>query len=437
MLYRWRDVASMLLTPGGRLQFGEGVSHRLWPLFAALAWAWRRSFARRARVVAVTGSFGKTTTTRAATAALRLAPEPDFGRNAWTGVAQALLRIRPAQRHAAIEVGIAARGQMRTYARLLRPDVAVVTAVGSEHVEAIGSLDAIADEKAELVRALPADGLAVLNGDDPRVRAMAGLTAARVVTVGFGAGCDVRATDVALDWPRGSRLTVTAFGATRELALRLVGAPMILPALAAIAVAQDAGFALDETLALLAALPPTPGRMQPVPLADGVVVLRDDYKSTLETMHAALDVLATVPARRVVLFGDVLDPPGGSARAYRELGARVAALAAHFVVIGTGNADYAAGAAQAGMPAQRIHDAGRSPQRAAELLRALLAPGDAVLIKGRRGQTLDRVRMLLEGRPVACAITLCDLRATMCEQCPMLYRSWGGRTMVIRRGMPT
>ena len=128
-----------------------------------------------------------------------------------------------------VEVGIDRVGQMSRQSRMLQPDVAVITAVGSEHQSGLGSLDTTQREKARLLEGLRRPGLAILNGDDPRVRAMAGWTDARVVTYGLGPGNDVRASGVRLEWPRGTRFTLHADGATRELCLQLLGAPWSLP----------------------------------------------------------------------------------------------------------------------------------------------------------------------------------------------------------------
>jgi UDP-N-acetylmuramyl pentapeptide synthase len=175
--------------------------------------------------------------------------------------------------------------------------------------------------------------------------------------------------------------------------------------------------------------------MDPIALPNGVTLLRDDYKSTLETMHAALDVLAEVPAsRRIVLFGDVTEPPVDRAALYEALGARVAGVAAHLIVLGRGRQDYATGALRAGMPAAAIHDGGTTPQQATAVLRSLFQPGDVVLIKGRKGQALERVSLLLQGVDVGCDLSLCDFAET-CAQCPMLVPGWQGRPIVLQRGL--
>jgi UDP-N-acetylmuramoyl-tripeptide--D-alanyl-D-alanine ligase len=432
MRYRLNDVPAMLTTPAGRRQITDGIAYRLWPVMSRMARGYRCTIARRTRIVAVVGSFGKSTTTRAVAAALAAPGIKSTTANAWTSVAMAILRIRPSQRHAAIEVGIAAPGEMAQYARLLRPDVTVVTSIGSEHHSSLGSLDATRAEKVRMLAGMPASGIAVLNGDDPNVVWMSAHAPGRVILFGFGARCDVRAENIRLDWPQGTRFHLSAFGREHEVSVRLIGRQMIYAVLASIAVALAESFALDDALSRIRLLPPTPGRMDPVPLPNGAIVLRDDYKSPLETIYAALDALAEIPAqRRVVLFGDLSEPKGRERPIYAALGSRVALVASQLVVIGRGFSGYWAGARRAGMPNSAITNGGRNVHDAAAALQKMLQPGDVLLIKGRRPQKLDRVRIILEGRRVRCDIVFCDIRTMECEECPMLERGWGTHRVIM------
>jgi UDP-N-acetylmuramoyl-tripeptide--D-alanyl-D-alanine ligase len=352
--------------------------------------------------------------------------------NSWSWIAFALMRIRPGQRHAVIEVGISKPGLMKGYARTVGPEVAVITAIGSEHHRSLGTLEVTRAEKSWMVQVLPASGTAVLNGDDPNVMWMKEKTRARVVTFGFGATCDVRADEIRLDWPRGTCFRLTAFGEERDVAVRLLGRHMIYPILAAVAVSHVEGYALDPALARLRELAPTPGRMDPVLLPNGVTVLRDDFKSTLETVHTALDVLAQIPAsRRVVLLGSVSEPPGPQRPMYQALGERVAEIASHLVLFHNEFEPYWSGARRGGMPRTSVTNAGRSARDAAEALSQLLQPGDVLLIKGRGPEKLDRVRLILEGRRVGCDIRYCSLRTQECGQCPMLERGWEGHRVIM------
>ena len=430
MRFRIRDLPAMLRTPAGRMHVRQGIAFRSWPLLSPLARMYRRML--KTRVIAVVGSFGKSTTTRAIAAALGVPEHSSMLSNSWSWIAFALFRIRPGQRHAVIEVGISKPGLMKGYARTVGPDVAVVTAIGSEHHVSLGTLEVTRAEKSWMLQVLPASGAAVLNGDDPNVMWMKEKTRARVVTFGFGAACDVRADQVRLDWPRGTCFRLTAFGEKREVAVRLLGRHMIYPILAAVAVSHVEGYALDPVLARLRELAPTPGRMDPVLLPNGVTVLRDDFKSTLETVHTALDVLAEVPApRRVVLLGSVSEPPGPQRPIYQALGERVAKIASHLVLFHNEFEPYWSGARRGGMPRTAVTSAGRTARDAAEALSQVLHPGDVLLIKGRGPEKLDRVRLILQGRRVGCDIRYCSLRTQECEQCPMLERGWEGHRVTM------
>ena len=429
MRYRLRDVPALFRTGPGRRRLMSTVSYHAWPILAGVAAAYRRSLARGTRVVAVTGSFGKTTTARAIATALGEQPRPDIGFNARAYLALPILRIRPGQRHEVIEVGISRPGDMSAYARVLGPDVAVVTSVGSEHNRSLGSLDVTRAEKAYLVRVLTASGIAVLNGDDPNVLWMKEQTRARIRTFGFGEGNDVRAGSWALEWPHGMRIRILTRDGSREARVRLVGRPMVYSILAAVTVALEEGVGLDRALAALEKLEPTPGRLQPIPLASGAILLRDDFKSPQETIEAALDLLAEIPARRrIVVLGDVSEPVGAQRPIYRRLGQRVAGVATRAVFLtGDNFSAYLAGARKGGLSAEAVVNAHGRVRLAIEALKDDLGPGDVVLIKGRGSQHLARVALGLMGRQVRCELTACEAKLH-CEHCPMLERGWGARS---------
>ncbi len=321
---------------------------------------------------------------------------------------------------------------MDQYARMIRPDITVVTTIGSEHNRSLGSLKVTRTEKAEMVKALPKSGLAVLNGDDPNVRWMAKLTKAKVLTYGFDETNDVRASNVKLIWPEGTQFRLHLKGETRTVRSALIGSPMVYPILAAITVATAEGFSLEQTLSSLQSMPPTPGRLEPVRLAYGAMLLRDDFKSSLETVHAALDVFSDTHAgRRGVVMGEVSEPPGSQGPIYRELGRGIAAMADYAVFVGGNFQRYAAGATQGGLPKSALFNAERSVLKAAEYLRNELKAGDTVLIKGRTTQRLERIAIVLTGRKVRCDIDFCDTRVVSCEKCPMLERGWNGLRVVL------
>jgi len=430
--YALADIPHLLRSPLGRIQFRHGVYYRLWPLLSVLASLYRRRMVSGTRIVCVVGSFGKSTTTRSVTIALQREPHGKLFRNCWSYVSEAIFRIRPRDRHAAIEVGINGPGQMAKYAGMIRPDIAVVTSIGSEHHRSLGSLAVTRAEKAEMVKALPQSGLAVLNGDDPNVLWMGKLTKAKVLTYGFDETNDVRASDVRLLWPEGTQFNLHMNGETRAVRSALFGSHMVYPILAAITVATAEGFPIEQTLASLQEMPPTPGRLQRVPLPGGAMLLRDEYKSSLETIHVALDLFSDVRAgRRGIVLGEVSEPQGSQGPIYRELGRRIATIADFAIFVGGNFQRYAAGAREGGLPNSALFDAGGSVQKAAEFLGNELRDGDIVLVKGRDTQRLERISLILTGRTVRCDIDFCDTRIVSCEKCPMLERGWKGLRVVI------
>jgi UDP-N-acetylmuramyl pentapeptide synthase len=403
---------------------------RRWPralVREAAAW-YRRAVVGRTRVVAVIGSFGKSTTARALVAALDCRPHPNLERNAGISVHQALLRIRPGERHRVVEVGIDGPNQMARYARTVRPDIVVVTCIGSEHNRSLGTLERTRDEKAEILRGLGPDALAVGNGDDPHVRWMLEQTRARRITFGMGEHNDVRAVDVRLNLPHGLAFTILAGGRRIEVQGRLLGRHQVMSYLAAAAVALAEGVAPERLPDALAGIHPGCSRLELVPLANGVTLLRDEFKSTLETIHTALDVLAELPAtRKVVLIGPISEPPGSQGPLYRAVGARIAQVAQLAISVGCDHRKYLSGAARAGLPRDRFLHAGPGVHDAIAVLRRELRPGDLVLLKGRSTQCLQRVALALMGRTVRCAIPHCRLDHRTCDSCPLLGHRWLSR----------
>jgi len=203
-----------------------------------------------------------------------------------------------------------------------------------------------------------------------------------------------------------------------------MGRHMIYPAMAAVAEALEQGVPLDTILSRLQTATQSPGRLSVQLLDCGAVVLRDDVKSALETIHAALDVLEEVPAgRKIAVLGPMNVPPPHARQFYRELAARLAKLA-HLVVCVDSYKNYGPGLRQAGMNHDSVVDAGADLARVIELIRETLHPGDVVLIKGRGRQKLERIAMALGGRQVGCTTAYCPARSAHCPICPMLERGW-------------
>lgn len=403
--------------------------HR-WPRAALryLARGYRRTLIRRTRLVVVIGSFGKSTTLRSVVAALGSRCHAHPERNAGTSLSRALLSIRPGERHHVVEVGIDAPNQMARYAQTVRPDIVVVTSIGSEHNRSLGTLERTRDEKAAMLRALGSDGVAVGNGDDEHVRWMLEQTTARRVTFGLGAHNDVRAEHLRLDPARGLAFDLCAGGARVAIRGRLLGRHQVYSYLAATAVALAEGYRLDELPERLESVRPCSSRLELAQLPNGATLLRDEFKSTLETIYRSLDVLEEFPAqRKVVLLGPISEPPGPQGPLYREIGRRLADIAQLVVMVGCDHRKYVAGAARAGMPRESLIYAGPSVYDAIAVLRRELRPGDLLLLKGRSTQCLQRVALDLMGRKVRCRVHRCRLSSRSCDTCPLLGHAWLSR----------
>ncbi len=428
--YTFSELRQLLRTPVGRWVVRRAVTNRAWPILRVLARHYRRWCLRQTCVIAVVGSYGKTTTTRATIAALGEDPSRRHRSNALAQVALALLKTSPRDRYRVLEVGIDGPGLMKHHARTVGPDLVVVTSIGSEHHRSLGTLEVTRDEKAYMVRSLGEEGIAVLNGDDPNVAWMRSQTQARIVTFGRNPDNDVILSDIRLAWPTGMRFRARAGAEEQEMAVRLLGLPMVYAAGAAVATAWSLGHPIDRIGQRLSRLAPTPGRLEKIELGNGAIMIRDDVKSSLETVDAALDLLGEIPARRkLVVMGDISEPPGSQGPIYRRIGQRMAETASLLVVVGGGHQRFAAGARRGGLSGEAVIDAKRSIRAAVDAIDTALQPGDVVLVKGRDTQKLERVALSLMGADCRCDIPFCDAKIR-CDACPMLGRGWEDRKAV-------
>jgi UDP-N-acetylmuramoyl-tripeptide--D-alanyl-D-alanine ligase len=369
--------------------------------FAALA-ALAGAVVRRlpdTTVVGVTGSSGKTSTKDLLAQLLgRLGPTvaPPGSFNNELGHPYTVLRASRQTRFLVLENSARGIGHIRYLTQIAPPRIGVVLNVGSAHLGEFGSREAIAQAKGELVEALPADGVAVLNADDPLVAAMAARTAARVVTVGAAETADVRATDVLLDELGRASFALLADAHRAPVRLALVGAHHVGNALAAAAVALECGMPLaDVATALSAARPASRWRMETTERADGVLVINDAYNANPESMRAALETLGAVgQARRgrsFAVLGQMAELGAGGPAEHEAVGRLAARLAlARLVVVGEPARPIGRGAALEG---SWTGTASWVPDIAAALalLREELRPGDVVLVKASRAAGLERV----------------------------------------------
>lgn len=394
------------------------LNYLLWRPFGVVALGYRLATRRHQRVVAVTGSVGKTTATRAIMTLFHgdASARIHTGDNCFALVGLNLMRQGPRARWAVVEVGIGVPGQMAHYAATLQPDLVVMTALASDHVGRFAGDGALWEEKARMVRALRPRGVAVLNGDDAAVMRMASVTPARVVTFGFSPGCDYAAVDLECH-ATGTRFTLCAEGSQTAVHCRLVGREAVRALLAAVAVGRTAGMSLESIRSRLEGLPPTPGRMQPVKLLGGAVAICDDFKAGIETIHASLDTLADLSAaRRILVLGSLFRPQPPRSEKYAAVGRHAARSADRIILVGRRSSLYWRGFRD--VAALPTIDHVRNIEEAVALLRAVLAPGDVVLLKGRGEEKLARIALALSGREIRCRLASCPLENILCQACP-------------------
>jgi UDP-N-acetylmuramoyl-tripeptide--D-alanyl-D-alanine ligase len=351
--------------------------------------------------VGITGNVGKTTTKEATAAALGaryrvLRSAASF--NNEIGVPMTFLGVEPSHEVAVIEIGFYVPGEIADLCALVRPRVGIITAIPERpvHFSRTPSVEAIAAGKAELITALPDDGVALLNADDPRVRALAPRTRARVMLFGESADAAIRATEVRASGVEGVRFTVRAGRGSAEVRVPIPGRQIVPAALAALGAATALGVPLEEAAIALGTMEAPAHRMSVRRTADHVVI-DDSYNASPAAVLAALAVLGSAGTRRVAVLGDMLELGTLSADAHEAVGQEAARSADVLVGVGELARTIVTAARAAGLhEAHTVSDAAE----ALVLLRRILRRGDTVLVKGSRALALDRLADAL-ARPAA------------------------------------
>ena len=349
------------------------------------------------RVIAITGSAGKTTTKEAIAELLsgRFRVVRNKGNlNNHIGLPLSLLQLRERPEVAVMELGMNHAGEISTLVAIADPDVRVWTNVGDAHIGFFASPDAIADAKAEILeRADPSDVL-VCNADDPRVMARVGAFAGRMLTFGTSDRATVRARDIEDLGVEGMRARVVAPAGERLIHTPLLGRGNLANVLAATAVALDLGTPFDDIADAAARLKASDRRGAVRRLRDGIVLIDDSYNSSPTALAAALDVMAreTRVSRKVAVLGEMLELGEHSLALHRESGraAAAAGLRLLFTIGGEPARVLADAAIEAGMPASAVRYAEKSELATREVTAAIHA-GDLVLVKGSRGTRTDVV----------------------------------------------
>jgi len=370
-----------------------------------LAAYWRAQMP--AVAIAITGSVGKTTTKEIIANVLAqryrvLRSEANL--NNEIGLPLTLLRLTPEHQRVVLEMGMYALGEIARLCQLARPRIGVVTNVGPTHLERLGAVERIAEAKSELIQALPAaeeGGVGILNADDARVRAMAGLTRARVFTYGLNDAADLRADQIESEGLHGIRFHLHYGDEAFHLHLPMLGRHSVHTALRAAAVGLVDGLSWTE---IIMGLEQVQGqlRLMVTPGLRDTLLIDDTYNASPESMLAALNLLEDIaqqrgqaPARAIAVLGDMLELGSYEEQGHRLVGGR----AAQVVDVGAGGklvtvgrrARWMADEAQAaGMPPADIHSAGTSLDAIA-VLRGVIRSGDVILVKGSRMMGMDAI----------------------------------------------
>jgi UDP-N-acetylmuramoyl-tripeptide--D-alanyl-D-alanine ligase len=340
--------------------------------------------------IGITGSVGKTTTKDAVAHLLATKYNVHSSKgnfNNHFGLPLGLLKLEPEHELAVIEMGMSHAGEIAALARIALPDEGIVTAVAPVHLENFDSLAGIARAKYELIQALPPGGTAILNADDEYVSQFGRDFKGKVVLFGLKPAADVRAENVELLGPQGTRFVLIANGERIAVTSPLLGQHNVYNVLAAAAAALEHHMTLDEIAAALPLLTPADKRGQVVQV-DNITVINDCYNSSPKALLAAVDTLAAIPGRRrIVVAGEMLELGPAGEQLHRESGAYIAGKKVDLLLGVRGLAGAMVEEARAnGLAAEFV----ATPEDAGQWLAAHAREGDVVLLKASRGVKLEK-----------------------------------------------
>jgi UDP-N-acetylmuramoyl-tripeptide--D-alanyl-D-alanine ligase len=368
--------------------------------------------------VGITGSIGKTTTKEIVANVLaqryRTLRSPGNLNNE-IGLPLTLLQLTPEHERVVLEMGMYDLGEIAQLCRLAEPRIGIVTSVGPTHLERLGSIERIAEAKAELVRALPPaedGGVAILNADDSRVRAMAGLTRARVFTYGLNPAADLWADEIESEGLDGIRFRLHDGPELFYLRLPMLGRHSVHTALRAAAAGLVDGLTWPE---IITGLEKVRGqlRLMVTPALRDATLIDDTYNASPESMLAALNLLEDIarprdeaPSRPVAVLGDMLELGSYEEQGHRLVGGRAALVVnagaeGKLVTVGQRARWIAEEAIAAGMSPADVHVTEHRDDAIA-VLQGIIRPGDVVLVKGSRALGMEAIVDVLS-RPAGSA----------------------------------
>lgn len=350
------------------------------------------------KIVGITGSVGKSTTKELIADVLarkfRTLRNPGNLNNE-IGLPLTILRLGSGYQYAVLEMGFYVPGEIALLCDIARPQIGVITNIGTVHAERAGSQEVIARGKSELVQSLPADGIAILNYDDPWVRPMADVTKATVLTYGLDPQADLWASHIVGQGLEGIQFNLHYKRETFQLRVPLIGQHSVHTVLRAAAVGIASGMSWDEIISGLR-FSRTQLRLVAVHASNGAMILDDTYNASPESTLAALNLLEEMDGRKIAVLGDMLELGPYEIEGHEKVGIRAAEVASQLVTLGERGRIIADAAASSGMPRARILSV-NEPQQAVEFLKKVLTPEDVVLVKGSHGMRMDKIVAALEG----------------------------------------
>jgi len=351
------------------------------------------------RVIAITGSVGKTTTKEVTTTVLkqRYRTLKNSGNlNNEIGLPMTLWRLSSGHQRAVLEMGFYVPGEIEFLCELAQPVVGVLTTIGTVHAEQAGSQDEIARGKSELVQALPAgpEGVAILNYDDERVRAMADLTQARIFYYGLSPNADLWADEVEGLGLDGIKFRLNYQGESIYLKVPLIGRHSVHTVLRAAAVGLIEGMTWEEIGRGLRS-EHTQLRLVAVRSSSGALILDDTYNASPKSMLADLNLLEEMDGRKIAVLGDMLELGRYEHQGHMKVGIRAAEVADVLVTVGERANIIARAAAENKLKQERIHSFAESTD-VIPFLNEFLQENDVVLVKGSRGMRMDKIVSALE-----------------------------------------
>lgn len=386
------------------------------------AWVKRR-LAVKTTFIGITGSVGKTTTKEACATILSqfaTCGSTHQSHNRHLSIAADLAGSPWGQRYFVAEMSASKPNFLNRSIWLVKPSVGVLTNIGRDHYKQFKSLEGIAQEKSKLIHRLPADGVAVLNMDDPYVRAVGEACPHRKIWIGRNENATIRLLETHSSWPEPLVLTILYQGAEYRVTTSLYGEHMALAVLCALGVAVALNLSLERAIKAVEQLHPAEGRMQVVERGDGVTFIRDDWKAPEWSLEAPLEFLKKAKSqRKIAVIGTLSDFSTDSSSKYRQVARKVQKVADLTVFVGA-NA----------LRALRARDYPDDPSLqgfehiidAAHFLKQELRSGDLVLLKGS-AKTDHLIRLLYDRyKPVHCWEDHCG-KEVFCGYCPKVYQT--------------